>query len=212
MPKKSSRSKSSSQWLHEHVQDGWVHKAQQDGYRARSAYKLLEINEKDSIFSPGDLVVDLGSAPGSWSQAVARSTNGKSPVLAMDILPMEPIEGVHFIQGDFTVDDTLRQMEEWLAGRLVDAVICDMAPNMSGLAVTDQARSYYLCELALDFCKDHLKTGGDFLVKVFQGEGFDEYRKEMAEVFAKVQARKPKASRDRSSEVYLLGKNKKNLG
>ena len=174
------RSKSSKAWLNEHVKDHYVHQAQKDGYRARAAYKLLEINEKDKLIKPGTVLADLGSAPGSWSQVAAQLAGGSG-----------------------------REFESLLGQRALDLVICDMAPNMSGNAVTDQARSFYLCELALDFAAAHLKSGGSFLVKVFQGAGYQEYMAAMREVFGVVQTRKPEASRNRSSEVYLLGKNKR---
>ena len=203
------RSKSSKAWLHEHVNDHYVHMAQKDGYRARAAYKLLEINQKDKLIKPGTVLVDLGSAPGSWSQVAAKLVGKTGAVFALDILPMDAIEGVSFIQGDFREDAVLEQFEALLDNRPLDLVICDMAPNMSGNAVTDQARSFYLCELALDFASQHLKPGGSFLVKVFQGAGYQEYTAAMREIFASVQTRKPDASRNRSSEIYLLGKNKR---
>ncbi|MDO4998537.1 MAG: RlmE family RNA methyltransferase [Neisseria sp.] len=203
------RSKSSKAWLHEHVNDHYVHQAQKDGYRARAAYKLLEINEKDKLIKAGTVLADLGSAPGSWSQVAAKLVGKQGEVFALDILPMEHLEGVSFIQGDFREESVLREFENLLNGRPLDLVICDMAPNMSGNAVTDQAKSFYLCELALDFAREHLKAGGNFLVKVFQGAGYQEYLNEMRQVFASVQTRKPEASRNRSSEIYLLGKNKK---
>lgn len=203
------RSKSSKAWLHEHVNDHYVHMAQKDGYRARAAYKLLEINQKDKLIRPGTVLVDLGSAPGSWSQVAAKLVGKTGAVFALDILPMDAIEGVSFIQGDFREDTVLEQFEALLDNRPLDLVICDMAPNMSGNAVTDQARSFYLCELALDFASQHLKPGGSFLVKVFQGAGYQEYTAAMREIFASVQTRKPDASRNRSSEIYLLGKNKR---
>ncbi|SUA35617.1 putative cell division protein [Neisseria zoodegmatis] len=203
------RSKSSKAWLNEHVNDHYVHMAQKDGYRARAAYKLLEINEKDKLIRPGTVLADLGSAPGSWSQVAAGLVGEKGQVFALDILPMDAIEGVSFIQGDFREDSVLAEFEALLDKRPLDLVISDMAPNMSGNAVTDQARSYYLCELALDFAANHLKPGGNFLVKVFQGAGYQEYMAAMREVFASVQTRKPQASRNRSSEIYLLGKNKR---
>ena len=195
--------------MHEHVNDPYVQRAQKDGYRARAAYKLLEINEKDKLIKSGTLLADLGSAPGSWSQVAAKLVGPTGQVLALDILPMERIDSVHFIQGDFREDEVLRQFENLLGNRPLDLVICDMAPNMSGNAVTDQARSYYLCELALDFARNHLKPGGSFLVKVFQGAGYQEYLAEMRSLFQTVQTRKPDASRNRSSEIYLLGKNKR---
>ena len=188
------RSKSSKAWLHEHVNDHYVHMAQKDGYRARAAYKLLEINQKDKLIKPGTVLADLGSAPGSWSQVAAKLVGKTGAVFALDILPMDAIEGVSFIQGDFREDAVLEQFEALLDNRPLDLVICDMAPNMSGNAVTDQARSFYLCELALDFASQHLKTGGSFLVKVFQGAGYQEYTAAMREIFASVQTRKPDAS------------------
>ena len=203
------RSKSSKAWLNEHVNDHYVHQAQKDGYRARAAYKLLEINEKDKLSKPGTVLADLGSAPGSWSQVAAQLAGGSGRVFALDILPMDEITGVSFIQGDFREEGVLAEFESLLGQRALDLVICDMAPNMSGNAVTDQARSFYLCELALDFAAAHLKSGGSFLVKVFQGAGYQEYMAAMREVFGVVQTRKPEASRNRSSEVYLLGKNKR---
>ena len=202
-------SKSSKAWLNEHVNDHYVHQAQKDGYRARAAYKLLEINEKDRLIQPGTVLADLGSAPGSWSQVAAELAGEKGAVFALDILPMEPIAGVSFIQGDFREDEVLAQFESLLGDRLLDLVICDMAPNMSGHAVTDQAKSFYLCELALDFARNHLKTDGHFLVKVFQGAGYTEFLAEMRAAFSSVQTRKPGASRNRSSEIYLLGRNKR---
>ena len=195
--------------MHEHVNDPYVQRAQKDGYRARAAYKLLEINEKDKLIKSGTLLADLGSAPGSWSQVAAKLVGPTGQVFALDILPMERIDSVHFIQGDFREDEVLCQFENLLGNRPLDLVICDMAPNMSGNAVTDQARSYYLCELALDFARNHLKPGGSFLVKVFQGAGYQEYLAEMRSLFQTVQTRKPDASRNRSSEIYLLGKNKR---
>lgn len=203
------RSKSSKAWLHEHVNDHYVHMAQKDGYRARAAYKLLEINQKDKLIKSGTVLADLGSAPGSWSQVAAKLVGKTGAVFALDILPMDAIEGVSFIQGDFREDAVLEQFEALLNNRPLDLVICDMAPNMSGNTVTDQARSFYLCELALDFALQHLKPGGSFLVKVFQGAGYQEYTAAMREIFASVQTRKPDASRNRSSEIYLLGKNKR---
>ncbi|XXQ68869.1 23S rRNA (uridine(2552)-2'-O)-methyltransferase RlmE [Neisseriaceae bacterium B1] len=203
------RSKSSPAWMHEHVNDPYVKRAQKDGYRARAAYKLLEINEKDKLIKQGTVLADLGSAPGSWSQVAAKLVGANGKVFALDILPMDALDGVDFIQGDFREDEVLAQFEQLLGNRALDLVICDMAPNMAGNAVMDQARSFYLCELALDFAHNHLKTGGAFLVKVFQGAGYQEFMQQMRDTFATVQTRKPDASRDRSNEVYLLGKNKR---
>ncbi|MBB5192655.1 23S rRNA (uridine2552-2'-O)-methyltransferase [Silvimonas terrae] len=203
------RSKTSNAWLQEHVNDHYVHMAQKDGYRARAAYKLLEINEKDQLIKHGMWVADLGAAPGSWSQVAAKLVGEKGRVFALDILEMPFIAGVDFIQGDFREESVLKTYTDLLEGREVDLVICDMAPNITGNAVTDQARSMYLCELALEFAQNHLKPGGHFLVKVFQGYGYNEYMTAMRDTFATVTTRKPKASRDRSAEMYLLGKQKK---
>lgn len=203
------RSKTSNAWMHEHVNDHYVHMAQKDGYRARAAYKLLEINEKDKLLKPGIWVADLGAAPGSWSQIAKNLVGESGRVFALDILEMHPIHGVEFLQGDFRDDEVLAQFTTLLGGRQLDLVISDIAPNITGNAVTDQARSMHLCELALEFALEQLKPGGHFLVKVFQGYGFNEYMAMMRAEFTSVVSRKPKASRDRSSEVYLLGKQKK---
>jgi 23S rRNA (uridine2552-2'-O)-methyltransferase len=189
----------------EHVNDPYVQLAKQHGYRARAAFKLQEIDDKDRLIRPGMVVVDLGAAPGSWSQIVAQRLSGRGSIFALDLLEIAPLAGVQFLQGDFTEDAVLDQFTALLDGRAVDLVLSDMAPNISGISNSDQARSIYLCELALDFCVQQLKPGGNFLVKVFQGEGFTEFRKAMGERFNSVLVRKPKASRDRSSEVYLLG-------
>lgn len=203
------RSTSSNVWLQEHVNDHYVHMAKKDGYRARAAYKLLEINEKDKLIGPGTVLADLGSAPGSWSQVAARLVGDKGKVFALDILPMDPIADVSFIQGDFREQDVLDEFVSLLGGRQLDLVISDMAPNISGMSAMDQARSFHLTELALEFARDHLKPGGHFLVKVFQGSEFQAYLKSMRELFTDVVTRKPKASRDRSSEIYLLGKGRR---
>ncbi|AVY93410.1 MAG: RlmE family RNA methyltransferase [Microvirgula sp.] len=200
------RSKTSAAWLHEHVNDHWVHQAQKDGYRSRAAYKLLEINEKDKLLRQGMTVADLGSAPGSWSQVAARIVGDHGRIFALDILEMAAIPGVDFIQGDFREDEVLARFEALLDGRPLDLVISDIAPNITGMSATDQARSAYLCELALEFARQHLKPGGHFLVKVFQGSEFNAYLAEMRSSFTQVVSRKPKASRDRSTEIYLLGK------
>jgi 23S rRNA (uridine2552-2'-O)-methyltransferase len=203
---KVAKSKSSKRWLAEHFNDPYVKMAQQQGLRSRSSFKLLEIQEKYQLVRPGMRIVDLGAAPGGWSE-LAQSLAGKSGrVFALDLLPMEPLHDVTIIQGDFTEDDALQMLESELQGEEVDLVLSDMAPNMSGVAAVDQARAMYLAELALNFAQQHLKPGGNFLVKLFQGEGFDGYVKEARSVFSKVQARKPKASRPRSREVYLLAR------
>ncbi len=200
------RSKSSNRWLDEHVNDPYVKKAQIDGYRARAAYKLIELNDKDKLIRPGALVVDLGSAPGSWSQIAGRLVGVKGRVVASDILPMDSLEHVDFIQGDFTEEAVFEQIMEKLGERKADVVISDMAPNISGVDAVDQASSMYLVELALDMARRVLKPKGDFVAKVFQGEGSDDYIKEVKTSFEKVLIRKPAASRPRSREVYVVGK------
>jgi 23S rRNA (uridine2552-2'-O)-methyltransferase len=196
------RSKTSKQWMREHVSDPFVQRAQKEGYRSRAAYKLLEIDDKDRLLKPGTVVVDLGATPGGWSQVAAAKG---CRVIALDLLPLQPLAGVEFIQGDFREDAVLAELERKLAGKAVGLVISDMAPNISGIGMSDQARAMHLAELALDFAVQHLQPGGAFLVKVFQGVGFAEYFRLMRSHFAKVVTRKPKASRDRSSELYLLG-------
>lgn len=191
--------------MQEHVNDEYVKRAQRDGYRARAAYKLIEIDDKDHLIKPGMVIVDLGSTPGSWSQVVMQRLKGQGKIIALDLLEMQPIPGVQFIQGDFREDAVLAQLEATLGESRVDLVIADMAPNISGISDVDQANAMYLTELALDFSYKCLKPGGHFLVKVFNGSGFEEIVKNMRQGFDKVSTRKPKASRDRSSEVYLLG-------
>lgn len=199
------RTKTSKAWMQEHLNDPYVQRAQVDGYRSRAAYKLIEIDERDHLLRPGMVVVDLGAAPGSWSQIAVRKVGGAGRVFALDLLSIEPIVGVDFMQGDFQEDTILEGLESRLQGAQVDLVLSDMAPNMSGIEMVDQARSINLGELALDFALRHLKPGGNFLVKVFQGGGFMEFRSEIQRHFEALQVRKPKASRDRSPEVYLLG-------
>lgn len=205
-PSKSNKphSKSSKQWLQRQHNDEYVKKAQQEGYRSRAVYKLLEINQRDKIFRPGMTVVDLGAAPGGWSQvAVACVKPGR--VVALDILPLEPIEGVDIIQGDFREEAVLAELLKMLDGASIDLVISDMAPNFSGISGIDVPRAVYLAEIALDFAQQVLKPGGCFLVKLFQGEGFTDYMQALKPLFKSVVARKPKASRSESREVYLLG-------
>ncbi|MDH4285933.1 MAG: 23S rRNA (uridine(2552)-2'-O)-methyltransferase RlmE [Gallionella sp.] len=202
-------SKTSKQWMREHVNDPFVQLAQKEGYRSRAAYKLLEIDAKDHLLKPGTVVVDLGATPGGWSQVAAAKVGRGGKVIALDLLPLDPLSGVDFIQGDFREEAALKQLEDRLQGKPVGLVISDMAPNMSGVASADQARAMHLAELALEFALEHLKPDGSFLVKVFQGEGFEDFLKLMRSRFAKVVTRKPKASRDRSSELYLLGSGKK---
>lgn len=201
--------KTSKAWMHEHVTDPYVQRAKAGGWRSRAAFKLMEIDDKDRLLRPGMLVVDLGAAPGGWSQVAAERVGATGRVLAIDLLETAPIPGVEVIQGDFGDDAILADLEARMGGRPADLVISDMAPNISGIASTDQARSVLLAELALDFAVRHLKPGGDLLVKLFQGEGFDGFRAAMGEAFERVVVRKPKSSRDRSSEVYLLGKGRR---
>ena len=200
------RSKTSAGWLKEHVDDIWVQKAQQDGYRTRASYKLIELDEKDQLIKPGMTVVDLGSAPGGWSQVVTRLLKGNGTIIASDILPMDPIGDVNFIQGDFTEESVFDELMAVIDGRPVDLVISDMAPNMSGVASIDQPGAMYLVELALDMARQVLRPNGQFVAKVFQGEGFDQYLDDVRTSFSKVMIRKPKASRARSREVYIVGK------
>jgi len=198
-------SKTSKQWMREHINDPYVQQAQKDGYRSRAAYKLLEIDERDHLLKAGMVVVDLGATPGGWSQVAANKVGEKGKVIALDLLPLVPIPRVEFILGDFREDSVLAELEEKLGGKQIGIVISDMAPNISGIDLSDQARSIYLAELALEFAVQHLKPGGAFLVKVFHGVGFEDYVKIMRKHFARVVSRKPKASRDRSNEVYMLG-------
>lgn len=201
--------RTSKAWMQEHLNDPYVKQAQKDGYRARAAYKLLEIDDKDKLIKPGMTIVDLGSTPGSWSQVAVQRLKGQGRVIALDILDMHPIAGVEFIQGDFREETVLKQLEHTLHHKQVDLVIADMAPNISGVKDVDQAGASYLTELALEFSQMWLKPDGNFLVKVFIGSGFDDIVKTMRGQFEKVVTRKPKASRDRSSEVYLLGLKRK---
>lgn len=200
------RTKSSSRWLQEHFDDPYVKKAQDLGYRSRAVFKLLEIQEKDHLLRPGMTVLDLGAAPGGWAQVAAAAVGDRGRVIASDILPMDPVPGVRFVQGDFREEEVFNAILAALDGRPVDLVICDMAPNMSGTRAVDQPRAMYLAELALDMARRVLAPGGDFLVKVFQGEGIDAYRADLRRSFERLLVRKPGASRARSSEVYLLGR------
>lgn len=206
MAQKPKRTKSGSAWMHEHVTDPYVKKAQLDGYRSRAAYKLLEIDKRDQLLRPGMTVVDLGAAPGSWCQVAVQKMKQQGRVLAIDLLPMLPISGVDSLEGDFTEPSALAWLEEKLQSGRIDLVLSDMAPNISGVMLSDQARHYELCELALDFSVNWLKPDGAFLVKVFQGVGFEDFRAQMRRAFEEVLIRKPDASRDRSTEVYLLGR------
>jgi len=200
------KSKSSHQWLDRHFNDEYVKRAQAAGYRSRASFKLLELQEKDQLFSAGQAVVDLGAAPGGWCQVAEKLVGANGRVFALDILPMDPIPGVEFIQGDFREDESVEQLRALLAGRPVDLVISDMAPNVSGMSAVDQPRAMYLCELALEYAREVLRPGGSFVVKVFQGEGFDQYLRDLRSSFSKVVTRKPAASRPQSREVYLVAR------
>ena len=204
-------SKSSKKWLEERARDQYVKKSKQAGFRSRASFKLLEIQEKDRFIQPGMIVVDLGSAPGGWSQAAKILVGDKGSVLATDILPMAPISGVKFIQGDFTEDAVFEDLIERVGGESVDLVISDMAPNITGIRSIDQPESMHLAELALDFARSILREGAYFLVKVFEGEGIGEFKQVLASEFEKVKVRKPKASRSRSREFYLLAEKYRNL-
>jgi 23S rRNA (uridine2552-2'-O)-methyltransferase len=200
------RSKSSATWLKEHVKDPFVRKAKADGFRSRASFKLLELVGRDKLLRPGMTVVDLGAAPGGWSQVAMQGVAPNGLVIALDLLPMLPIKGVSFVQADFRQNSGLRALEAALDGRIVDLVLSDMAPNMSGIAVTDQARAAELAELALEFASQRLKPGGDLLVKVFNSVDTELLRKRLQRQFTSVATRKPEASRDRSAEFYLLAR------
>jgi len=200
------RSKSSSAWLKRHVNDPYVHRARAHGYRSRAAYKLIEIADREGFARPGDAVVDLGAAPGGWAQALAERVGRSGRVVAVDLLDIAPIPGVSVVRGDFREETVLQRLEDALDGRKLDLVVSDMAPNLSGVRATDQARSVHLCELALAFAKDHLKPRGAFLVKIFQGAGYPEFLAAMRRAFVSVASRKPGASRGESKEMYLVGK------
>ena len=200
------RSKSSSAWLKRHVNDPYVHRARAHGYRSRAAYKLIEIADREGFARPGDAVADLGAAPGGWAQALAERVGRSGRVVAVDLLEIAPIPGVTVVRGDFREETVLQRLEDALDGRKLDLVVSDMAPNLSGVRASDQARSVHLCELALAFAKDHLKPRGAFLVKIFQGTGYPEFLAAMRAVFIAVASRKPGASRGDSKEMYLVGK------
>lgn len=200
------RSKTSQRWLKEHFNDIYVQKAQQEGYRSRAVYKLKEIQEKDRLIRPGMTVVELGAAPGGWSQYVAECLRGQGRIIALDILPMDILPDVTFIQGDFREDAVLDALYAELGGSTVDLVISDMAPNTSGVRVVDQAKSMYLVELAVDFAESRLTQGGSFLTKIFHGQGFDTLLRSLKSRFLTVATRKPEASRARSQETYLLAR------
>ncbi|MDY7025725.1 MAG: 23S rRNA (uridine(2552)-2'-O)-methyltransferase RlmE [Pseudomonadota bacterium] len=199
-------SKTSRRWLQEHHNDPYVQKSKEDGYRSRATYKLLEIQEKDKLFKPGMTVLDLGAAPGGWSQIAAQMVGDKGRVIATDILPMDTLDGVTFLQGDFREEGVFEQLLEIIEKDPIDVVISDMAPNFSGNRSVDQPRSVYLMELALEMAVETLKPGGTFLVKIFEGEGIDAYRQQVKQHFKSVATRKPDASRGRSRETYILAK------
>ena len=200
------RTKSSRAWLHEHVTDPYVHRAKAEGYRSRAAFKLIEIDAKDRLLAPGQTVVDLGAAPGSWAQVALAKVGRRGRVIGLDLLEIEPLPGALFLRGDFQEELVEAELAAALGGGPVDLVLSDMAPNMSGIASSDQARSIALAELALEFARSHLKPEGAFLVKTFQGAGFPELLASLRRSFRTVATRKPKASRDRSSEIYLIAR------
>ena len=201
--------KKSKAWMHDHVNDPYVQQAQKEGWRSRAIFKLKEIDEKDHLLRSGMTVVDLGATPGSWCQYVVRRIQPGGRLIALDLLDFEPMPGVEFIRGDFRENEVLEKLKSALAGRQVDLVLSDMAPNMTGIAATDSVQVLYLAELTLDFARQHLKPGGDLLVKVFQGAGFMELRQAMQMEFGSLATRKPAASRDRSAELYLLARKKR---
>ena len=198
------RSKSSKRWLQEHHEDAWVQKARDQGYRSRAVFKLEEIQRKDRIFKPGQFVLDLGAAPGGWSEYASQAVGDRGRVIALDLLPMEPIAGVEFVQGDFTEQQTLDELLELIGDRRFDLVLSDMAPNLSGMQSVDQPKSMYLAELALEMAREFLVPNGVFVVKLFQGEGFEELVTSLRMSFKSVKFRKPDASRSRSSEIYAV--------
>ena len=200
------KSHSSKQWLRRHVNDPFVQRSKKEGYRSRSAYKLIEIDDRDKVLKPGHVVVDLGAAPGGWSQVAAKRVGAAGKVVAIDLLAMEPVSGVTFLQADFGTRKGLAAVETALEGRRVDVVLSDMAPNFTGIPVSDQARTMELAEVAREFALLHLQSHGALLVKIFQGAGYDEYLKSLRTLFAKVVVRKPEASRDESAEQYLLAR------
>jgi 23S rRNA (uridine2552-2'-O)-methyltransferase len=211
------KNKFSTDWLHQHINDPYVKMAQQKGYRARAAFKLIEILDTEKLMHRGDVVVDLGSAPGSWSQVARERMAGPGGVvdgriIALDILPMEPVAGVEFLLGDFREDEVLKQLENLLQGQVVDLVISDMAPNLSGVKTADSARIQHVCDLALEFSRAHLKPDGALIVKAFHGSGFSQIVQSFKEQFKRVAERKPKASRSNSSETFLVGRNLKQQG
>ena len=210
------KNKLNKNWLHDHINDPYVKLAQKEGYRARAAYKLKEIDESDKLIKPGQIIVDLGCTPGSWSQYVRRKLAGKEGggihgmIIGLDMLPMEPVADVHFIQGDFREQDVLERLEAALGGQKVDLVLSDMAPNLSGIALADAARMEDIIDLAIEFSRAHMKPSGVLLVKCFNGSGYTQIVEKFREEFKTVSPKKPKASRDKSSEIFLLGRGLKN--
>jgi 23S rRNA (uridine2552-2'-O)-methyltransferase len=210
------KNKLNKNWLHDHINDPYVKLAQKEGYRARAAYKLKEIDESEKLIRPGQIIVDLGSTPGSWSQYVRQKLSGaenggiNGTIIGLDMLPMEPIADVHFILGDFREESVLAKLEVILAGKKVDLVLSDMAPNLSGIAVADAARVEHIIDLAIEFSRAHMKPSGSLLVKCFNGTGFSQLVEKFRQEFKTVIQKKPKASRDKSSEIFLLGKSLKN--
>ena len=210
------KNKLNKNWLHDHINDPYVKLAQKEGYRARAAYKLKEIDESEKLIRPGQIIVDLGSTPGSWSQYVRQKLSGaenggiNGTIIGLDMLPMDPIADVHFILGDFREESVLAKLEVILAGRKVDLVLSDMAPNLSGIAVADAARVEHIIDLAIEFARAHMKPSGSLLVKCFNGTGFSQLVEKFRQEFKTVIQKKPKASRDKSSEIFLLGKSLKN--
>lgn len=210
------KNKLNKNWLHDHINDPYVKLAQKEGYRARAAYKLKEIDESEKLIRPGQIIVDLGSTPGSWSQYVRQKLSGaenggiNGTIIGLDMLPMEPIADVHFILGDFREESVLAKLEVILAGRKVDLVLSDMAPNLSGIAIADAARVEHIIDLAIEFARAHMKPSGALLVKCFNGTGFSQLVEKFRQEFKTVVQKKPKASRDKSSEIFLLGKSLKN--
>jgi 23S rRNA (uridine2552-2'-O)-methyltransferase len=210
------KNKLNKNWLHDHINDPYVKLAQKEGYRARAAYKLKEIDESEKLIKPGQVIVDLGCTPGSWSQYARNKLSGQAgggisgTIIGLDLLPMEPIADVQFIQGDFREEAILKELETRLAGRKVDLVLSDMAPNLSGVAIADAARVEYIVELAIEFARAHLKPSGSLLVKCFNGMGYSQLLEHFRREFKAVASHKPKASRDKSSDVFLLGKMPRN--
>jgi 23S rRNA (uridine2552-2'-O)-methyltransferase len=209
------KNKLNKNWLHDHINDPYVKLAQKEGYRARAAYKLKEIDEDEKLIKPGQIIVDLGSTPGSWSQYVRNKLSGQGGgingmIIGLDMLEMAPIADVHFILGDFREEHSMGELEKLLAGRKVDLVLSDMAPNLSGIATADAARIEHIIDLALEFTEKHMKPSGSLLVKCFNGTGYNEILHKFRQTFKTVSSKKPKASRDKSSEIFLLGKILKN--